>query len=113
MFTVALTGAAALAVASPLFAASSTCHIGHAQYGGCDTNAVAAHSRNHFVHISVTSYLPYKVIDQTNGVVVAKGNAGLWGVDKTITGLYSRYRAEAKYNPICEITGGHITIDNN
>jgi hypothetical protein len=98
----------ALTAAGPAaHAASSRCWVG--PNGICQTNAVAAHAKWHFVHISVSALTGlWYVWDDANGIVVASGSAPA-GVYRTIGGLYSRYhlRLIGALWP-----GGNGTIDN-
>lgn len=107
---IAATALGMLALSGTASAASSTCWADR-DSGFCSTSCVQANSANHFVHISIGSFADaYHVRDCNNGVIVRSGSSGFWGVEKTITGLYSRYSVYL-YGALWP--GGHATIDNN
>jgi hypothetical protein len=101
-----------LATAAPSLAASDDCGVGFAP-ASCRTKAIPANKENHFVHIMVSPYMKYRVVDSTNGDVVARGTAGFFGVRKTITGLYAKYYAAIDVTPQVPVIGGNISIRNN
>jgi hypothetical protein len=71
-------------------AASSTCFVSKVQQW-CRTDSIPAQPIGHLVHLSLSPRLNYEVKDDTNGVIVGSGYAGLNGLQKTIPGLYARY----------------------
>lgn len=71
-------------------AQSATCVITVGQ--NCYTNSIPANKNNHFVHITLSPFVDYTVIDSKIDKVVYRGSSGFWGVKKTITGLYSDYK---------------------
>jgi hypothetical protein len=93
-----------ISATAPAFAASSQCAVGF-NHPACRTKAIQANAANHFIHISVSPYMSYQVVDTANGVVVASGKAGFLGVRKTITGLYSRYHAAIRDNSRAAVAG--------
>lgn len=100
-----------LSIALPARAASSDCTL-LLTASECSTAPVRADPTHHFVHITVSQHLTYKVVDVANGVVVAKGTSGGGEVNQTIFGLYSSYRLYVS-NPITSILiGGSGLIHN-
>jgi hypothetical protein len=92
----------ALLSAAPARAASEHCE----GWNGCWTDPVPANRSTHHVHISLGAYNNWSVIDYYNRVVVSSGRSGFWGVNRTITGLYSWYQLR-----LGGLGGGDI--DNN
>jgi hypothetical protein len=99
-------------IASPVRAASQSCNIDLA-LPDCRTSPVPANGQWHFVHIDVSSFLTYSVVDAGNGVRVAHGTTGVFGTSRTITGLYSRYYLHLMNGVTGAIIGGSGTINNN
>lgn len=55
------------------------------------TCRLPANSTNHFIHISTGPFVTVDAIDFHSFVRVYHGKAGVWGIEKTVTGLYSVY----------------------
>jgi hypothetical protein len=104
-------GAALLGIATPAGAASKRCDVGRA-WPRCTTGIVPANSNSHHVHVSVSSFLHWSVKDVDTGVTVGSGNSNLWGVERTITGLYGRYTATIVNGVTANVVGGGVTLHN-
>lgn len=88
-----VTAASVGVIASPAYAASSSCSAPY-WYSGtrtCNTGAVSANSA-HTLSVSVQGCpgAPWKVYDTSNNVTVASGTGN---GDRVITGLYGTYKA--------------------
>jgi len=93
-------------------AASKTCRTGLVPTF-CTTGWIRANPRTHHVHVSVSSWQTWSVHDIDSRVRVGHGTNGIWGTEKTITGLYGRYNASISNQLSSSIVGGHITIRND
>ena len=78
-------------LATPAFAAESTCYINKAHVGGCKTGVVKSNDLHHYIHIDTSRWVKYSLTDAKNNKVVASGNSGWSTVSRTVTGLYGRY----------------------
>jgi uncharacterized membrane protein YhdT len=66
-------------------------------------------AQNHFIHVSISSFLTVDVIDVWTNVIVYHGAAGVWGIEKTITGLTNKYYGSV----VPRAVGGVFTISND
>jgi hypothetical protein len=55
------------------------------------TCSLKSNAANHFIHVSMTPFVVARLIDVHKDVVVYRGAAGIWGIEKTVTGLYDLY----------------------
>ncbi|MDQ3235379.1 MAG: hypothetical protein M3Q07_26510 [Pseudobdellovibrionaceae bacterium] len=111
-YILAISGTSLLIQATSAQAASESCSLsfGAAQ---CWTEAVAANSRSHHVHIDISSHITWSVVDIDNDAVVARGTSGWLGTERTITGLYGKYVLHLQNAATAVILGGSGTIHNN
>ena len=66
-------------------------------------------AQNHFIHVSISSFLTVDVIDVWTNVIVYHGAAGVWGIEKTVTGLGNKYYGSV----VPRAVGGVFTISND
>lgn len=95
IFAVA-TMAALLTVATPAYAVSNTCTLGTfatSCTSGITPNNPGGHWVDLHIHNYTTNQIHYQVVDVDTGKWVADGTLTNGnGLDRTITGLYGRYR---------------------
>ena len=93
---VALTALVSLSLSAPLASAgtasaeSSSCSFArYPEYKDrCETETVKANPTGHFVFFEVSPNAHYKLKDETTGVVVRSGTAGILGKRQTVFGMY-------------------------
>jgi hypothetical protein len=107
----AVLAALSLCVAVAAHATSKSCGLNQFVYT-CKTGIVSANASSHHIHAAVSPFMEWYVRDVDTNVKVAKGTAGLFGKEKTITGLYGRYEGSATGAVAAASIGGGITIHN-
>jgi hypothetical protein len=103
---------AILASAQGASAASARCTVVLGKTS-CQTQTIAANRTNHFLQLEVSKYATFRVIDSTNGKVVASGKSGFFGIRRTITGLYANYYAVVGDKSKFQSFGDTVVIRND
>ena len=100
-----LTGAAATTRSAQAEHCGATALPGLPAY----TCFLTPNAANHFIHVSISSFLTVNVIDVWTNVIVYHGAAGVWGIEKTVTGLTNKYYGSV----VPRNVGGTFTISND
>lgn len=89
-------GALLASSAAPVAAEASSCFASVVKFGNdaCTTGSVGANASGHFVHVSVSSFAHWEVFDTVTNVTVGSGQIGALGLERTIFGLFGRYKLE-------------------